>query len=753
MPDVTTLPTAAIGRMGSNSGQPITRRDGILKVTGAARYAADNRPDGLLHAVFASATIASGRVTSLDVEAALAHPGVVEVFTPENRPPLAMDPDAKPHPFAFRLEVLQDSTVRYAGQPIALVLAETLEAATEGAALLDPRYETVPALNGLDVERYVPDAVGIGQPPSASKGDVEAGLAEAAHRIETTVDTPAQYHNAMEPHALVAEWDGDRLTLDMPNQAPTLSRASYAAWFGIPAENVLIRTPFIGGGFGSKAIVAGPQVLAILAARTLGRPVKLVHTRAQMFGTVGHRGQTRQTLRLGMDGDGRLTALAHHAIAATSTFDEFIEGAAGSSRMTYASPAIAVSHEAVRNNIGTPGPMRAPGEASGSAALEIAMDEAAEACGMDPLDFRLSNYAETDPMTGKPYSSKALRECYAEGARHFGWSTRPLAPRRMRDENGMLVGWGMGTAIFPCPMFAAEARATLRSDGTGLVETSLIDMGQGAWTVFAQIAADALGLDIDQVELRGGSSDLPDGGIAGGSGHTATAGLAIDNAGKDAIARLAEIATADPASPLYGAGNVGVVAREGWLWRGDDETVGESYADILGRAGKSGVVGNGAGSRAPETAEAYALQSHGAVFAEVKVDPDLGQARVTRLVGAFAAGRIINPRLVESQYTGGMLWGLSFALHEQAVVDPRSGGILNTDLGEYHVPVNADMPSVEALLIPEEDAHINPLGIKGVGEIGITGTAGAIANAVWHATGIRVRHYPIRIEDMAGLAE
>ena len=393
--------------------------------------------------------------------------------------------------------------------------------------------------------------------------------------------------------------------------------------------------------------------------------------------------------------------------------------------------------------------MRAPGEASGSAALELAIDEAAEACGMDPLDFRLANYAEVEPITGKPFSSKALRECYAEGAKRFGWSARPLAPRQMRDEDGMLVGWGMGTAVFPCPMFAAEARATLRADGTGLVETSLIDMGQGAWTALAQIAADALGLDIDKVELRGGSSDLPDGGIAGGSGHTATAGTAIQGAGSDAVARLAEIATADPASPLFGAGNAGVVARGGRLYAGDDDSRSESYADILARAGTAEVAGTGRGGRDPAAAEAYALLAHGAVFAEVKVDPELGQVRVTRLVGAFAAGRIINPRMVSSQYCGGMIWGVSFALHEGAVVDPRTGRIVNADLGEYHVPVNADVPSLEALLIDEDDTIVNPLGIKGVGEIGITGTVGAVANAIWHATGVRVRRFPVRIEDLA----
>jgi xanthine dehydrogenase YagR molybdenum-binding subunit len=738
-------------RYGSNSGQPLTRRDGVLKVTGRATFAADNHPAGMLYAVNAVSRIARGRVTSLDVAAAKAHPGVVEVLTPDNRPPLAHDPDEKMPPFGFRIEVLQDDTVRYVNQPIAMVIAETLEAATEGAALLDPQYEVESARTGLDNgQHFDPAGVGIGSPPRNAFGDVEAGLASATRTIEADYVTPAQYHNAMEPHSIVAEWNGDRLMLDMPNQAMALSCASYAAYFGIPAENVTIRSPFLGGGFGSKAILNGPQVLAIVAARMLRRPVKMVLTRAQMYGPVGHRGQTWQKLRLGMDEQGRLTALHHRSLSSTSSFDDFLEGAANASLPLYASPAILAEHRGIRLDIGTPGPMRAPGLASGSATLEVAMDEAAYACGMDPLDFRLANYAETEPGTGKPFSSKALRECYAEGAKRFGWADRPLEPRRMRDENGFLVGWGMGTAVFHCPHFPASARATLRADGTALVETSGADMGQGAWTALAQIAAEALGLDPDQVEFHSGISTLPDGGIAGGSGHTASAGLALHNAGSDAVAQLSEIAVADPASPLFGAGNIGVTARNGRLYRRDDQSRSESYAEILKRAGRTGVVGTAKAARDPATASAHAMYSHGAVFAEVKVDPDLGQVRTTRLVGAFAAGRIVNTRLVRSQYFGGMTWGASFALHEEAITDRRSGRIMNADLAEYHVPVNADMPSMEAILVPEHDPYVNPLGIKGVGEIGITGTVGAIANAVWHATGFRVRRFPIRIEDLIG---
>ena len=736
-------------RHGSNIGQPLTRREGVLKVKGEARYAADNHPPGMLHAVMAVSQIARGRVTFLDVEAARQHPGVVDVMTPANRPALAEDPDAKTNPFMFRLDVLQNDQVRYANQPIAVVIAETLEAATEGASLLSPRYDALPARTGLDAgTSFVPPAVGVGNPSELRRGDVEAGLAAASKRIGAIYETPAQYHNAMEPHAIVAAWDGDALSIDTPSQGLALAQSRIAGLFGISPDKIHIRSPYLGGGFGSKGLMSGPQVLGILAARLVGRPVKLVLRREHMYGPVGHRAPTRQTLRIGADSESLLTAIDHHAKTVSSSFDDFFEPAADASHTLYASPAIATSHEAIRIDTGTPLFMRAPGEATGSIALESAIDEMAWACGMDPLAFRLKNYAEVEPISGKPFSSKALRECYAQGAERFGWSKRPLAPRQKRDEAGMLVGWGMGTATFPALMFQGEARAVVRSDGSGLMETGAHDMGQGAWTALAQIAADGLGLEQEQVEFRSGTSDLPDAGIAGGSSHTATAGLAIHNAGAAVIAKLADLATGDQRSPLFGAGNAGVTARAGRLFRRDDESRSESYADILGRAGLAEIEARGKGAADPAAQSVYAMHAHGAVFAEVKVDPDLGQIRVTRLVGAFAAGRIINPRMVRSQIFGGMIWGVSFALHEQAITDRRSGRILNANLAEYHVPVNADVPSLEALMIEEHDPHVNVLGIKGVGEIGVTGSAGAVANAVWHATGVRVRRFPIGIDDL-----
>jgi xanthine dehydrogenase YagR molybdenum-binding subunit len=749
MPELTLTKDPANARHGSSIGQPLTRRDGVLKVTGEARFAADHHPPGMVHAVLAVSTIARGRVSFLDVEAARRHPGVIDVMTPANRPALAEDPDAKTNPFMFRLDLLQNDRVRYANQSIAVVIAETLEAATEAAALLAPRYETQPARVGLDGgESFFPQAVGVGNPGQVHHGDVEAGLSQASKRLDATYETPTQYHNAMEPHAIVAAWDGDKLSVDTPSQGMAMAVGRIAGLFGINPAGIHIRSPFLGGGFGSKGFIAGPQLLGILAAKLVGRPVKLVLRREHMYGPVGHRAPTRQTLRIGADEHGALTALAHHAKTVSSTFDDFFEPAADTSHTLYASPAISTSHEAARIDTGTPLFMRAPGEATGSIALESAIDEMAWACQMDPLAFRLKNYAEVEPTSGKPFSSKSLRECYAQGAERFGWSERPLAPRQMRDDAGMLVGWGMGTATFPALMFQAEGRAVLKSDGSGVMEIGAHDMGQGAWTALAQIAADGLGLDIERVEFKSGTSDLPDAGIAGGSAHTATAGMAIHNAGAAVISKLADLATGNEDSPLFGAGNAGVVARGGRLHRRDDETRSESYADILGRAGLAQIEASGKAAADPASQADYAMHAHGAVYAEVKVDPDLGQVRVTRMIGAFAAGRIINPHLVRSQLYGGMIWGTSFALHEQAVMDHRSGRTMNANLAEYRIPVNADVLGLEAIMVEEHDPHVNALGIKGVGEIGITGSAGAVANAVWHATGIRVRRFPIRIEDL-----
>src|SRR6202042_2650135 len=387
-----------------------------------------------------------------------------------------------------------------------------------------------------------------------------------------------------------------------------------AGLFGISPAKIHIRSPFLGGGFGGKGFISGPQVLGIMAARLVGKPVKLVLRREHMYGPVGHRSPSRQRLRIGVDGEGQLTAIDHHARIASSSFDDFFEPAADASHTLYASPAIATSHEAVRIDTGTPLFMRAPGEATGSIALESAIDEAAWTCGMDPLAFRLKNYAEVEPISGKPFSSKELSECYARGAERFGWANRRRPPRQRRqtrDDAGMLVGWGLGRAVFPALTMQAEARVELRADGSAIAEIGANDMGQGAWTALAQIAADGLSLDIGRIEIRMGTSDLPNGGVAGGSSQTATSGMALHNAGADAIGRLAELAVNDERSPLFGAGNAGVVARDGRLSRRDDESRGERYEDILARAGRVSVEGKGQGASDPAVQERYATFAHG----------------------------------------------------------------------------------------------------------------------------------------------
>ena len=479
----------------------------------------------------------------------------------------------------------------------------------------------------------------------------------------------------MEPHAIVAAWDGDKLSIDTPSQGLAMARGRIAGLFGHPAGKRPYPQPIPRRRFwleGPVLRAAGSRHPGGALGRAAGQARAATRPDVRPGGPspadaseASHRRRRRRPL----------TALDHHVKTVTSTFDDFFEPAAEVSHTLYASPAIAATHEAARIDIGTPLFMRAPGEASGSIALESAIDEAAWACGMDPLDFRLKNYAEVEPISGKPFSSKALRECYAEGAERFGWSRRALAPRQMRDDDGLLIGWGVGTATFPAIMFQAEARAVLRGDGSGSwrsgarhgpgrLDRARTDRGRKPRARHRS----------GRVQGRHAPTFLMR-GIAGGSAHTATAGTAIHDAGADAIARLADLATNDERSPLFGAGNAGVFARDGRLFRRDDESRSESYADILARAGLAEIEGRGKSAADPARATAHAMHAHGAVFAEVKVDPDLGQIRVTRLVGAFAAGRIINPHLVRSQYYGGMIWGVSFALHEHAIMDPRSGRV------------------------------------------------------------------------------
>jgi xanthine dehydrogenase YagR molybdenum-binding subunit len=729
-------------------GEGVSRRDGPAKVRGEAQYTADFAPDNLLHAVLVTSTIARGRIAAVDASGAESVPGVVLVMTHENAPRLATPDKSKEQQTDRKLNLLQDDGVLYAEQPVGVVVAETLEAARWAASLVRYHYEAMVPRTALDPkDAFAPRKVGAGDNAAEEKGDVDAGLA-AAQRIEQDYVTPNQTHNPMEPHATLAEWDGDQLTLYTATQGLYPTQKRVATLLGIPQEKVRVICYFSGGGFGSKGPTWSHVLLAAMAAKQVGRPVKLALERTQMFGPVGHRAITRQTMRLGAGEDGKLTALSHHTLTQTSSFDEFVEPASVLSRVAYATPNLSSTHEVMHADVGTPSFMRAPGEAPGSAALESAMDEMAYALKVDPLEFRLRNYAEVEPLSDKPFSSKSLRQCYEQGAERFGWRGRPLAPRTMRDKNGLLVGWGVGTASYPARLMQAKARVQLLADGTALVEAATHDMGTGTWTIMAQAAAESLGLPLDRVRFELGDTDYPNAGISGGSTTAATTGAAIHNGAEAVLGQLAALAFADPESPLYGASNAGVEVRDGRLVRRDDPTKAAAFGDILQRAGKPSIEAEGSAKPDDAVEKQFSTHAFGAVFAEVKVDPDLGQIRATRLVGAFAAGRIMNEKTARSQYLGGMVWGVSFALQEHADVDPRSGRIINNNLAEYHIPVNADLPDLDVVFVPEVDPHVNPLGVKGIGEIGITGTAGAVVNAVWHATGVRVRELPVTLDKL-----
>jgi xanthine dehydrogenase YagR molybdenum-binding subunit len=741
----------AIATVGDPIGTPLDRRDGPAKVTGHAAYTGDFAPEGMLHAVLVLSTIARGRIIRMDTRDAEAVPGVTLVMTHLNAPRLPNSGMKKQQRTDFKLDLLQDDAVRYGNQPVAVVLAATLEAATWAAQLVRPDYAAEAPRMGLDQpDEFSPEKVGAGDEANATKGDLDAALAAAAARVEPVYTTPHQTHNPMEPHATLAHWDGDQLTLWTATQGlyPTQKRVS--TLFGIPPEKVRVICYFSGGGFGSKGPTWSHVVLTAMAAKMAGRPVKLVLERTQMFGPIGHRAPTRQTMRLGADASGQLAALSHHTLTQTSSFDDFTEPSSVISRVLYATPALASTHSLVRGDVGTPSFMRAPGEASGSVILESAMDEMAFALGMDPLEFRLRNYAEEEPLEGKPFSSKSLRQCYEQAAKRFGWAGRPLQPRQMQDKDGLLVGWGVGTATYPSRVMPAKARARILADGTAVVEAATHDMGTGTWTSMVPPAADALGLPIERVRFELGDTRYPNAGISGGSSTAASTGTAVYAACEAAVKKLAELAFADSESPLYGASNAGVEARDGRLVRRDDPARGEAFGDILKRAGKPSVEAEGSQQQDEAAKKKYSMHSFGAVFAEVKVDPELGQVRATRVVGAFAAGTLLNDKLARSQYLGGMVWGVSFALQEHTDMDPRLGRAMNNNLAEYHVPVNADLPDLEAILVPETDPHVNALGIKGIGELGITGSAGAVANAVFHATGVRVRDFPITLDKLLG---
>jgi len=725
-------------------GTPLDRIDGPAKVAGTARYSAEFVLPGLVHAVMVTSTVGKGRIASIDTRSALAEQGVITVLTHRNAPHAKQ---AKSGGGVDRyLPVLQDDLVRYDRQPVALVIAETFEAALDAASRVVVRYDsTAPVTRFANGETYTPKDI-MGEPPDLQRGDPDGALKAARFAVDEIYTTPVEHHNPLEPHATIADWNGTRLTLYDATQGIFATRKRVAEALEIPVDSIHVITEFLGGGFGCKGSAWPHVVLAALGAKAVKRPVKLVLTRPQMFGSVGYRPRTVQRLALAADGDGKLTSTIHETTSQTSSFDEFIEPSTMITRMLYAVPNLRTTQRLVRLDAATPTFMRAPGESSGSFALESAMDELAYRTGLDPLELRLRNYAEKDPSKDIPFSSKSLRECYRVGAERFGWSNRPKQPRS-RSENGMLVGYGMATATYPTHRSAAAASARIASDGSAQVVSGTQDLGTGSYTVFTQVASEALAMPIDSVHFDLGNTNFPSAPASGGSQTAASVGSAVYAAGNAARAKLLELALADEGSPLHGRRASEVVAADGRFSLRANPAIGERYTDILRRQGLDHIEGYAEAKPGSEQKE-YSMHAFGAQFAEVRVDPELGTVRVERMVGAFASGRILNAKTARSQYLGGMTWGLSMALFEDTRTDLRTGRIMSANLEKYLVPVNADVHRMDISLIEEEDAYVNPIGVKGIGEIGIVGSAAAIANAVFNATGVRVRDLPIAPEKL-----
>jgi xanthine dehydrogenase YagR molybdenum-binding subunit len=742
-------------QMDSLIGQPLDRVDGRLKVTGRAPYAFEHNVPGAVYAVMVMSTIAKGRIASIDVSAAETAPGVLLVMTHRNSPKLPSLVSDNPNaPVAHRLQVVQDDVVRYANQPIALAIADTIENAQEAARLVRVKYVVEPhqvALADSVASAYTPEKMGNGETPISLRGHMESGLRDSSAHIEHVYSTPAQVHNPMEPHATIAVWpDPDHLILYDATQGVFGVRSRIAQLLGIKEENVRVVSPYLGGGFGSKGTTWSHVTLAALAARQVQRPVKLAVERPQMFGMVGHRSETRQTLAAAARRDGTLTALSNDTVSTTSSFEEFIETASLPARMLYAVANNSTSQKLVRTDLGTPSYMRAPGESVGTYALECAMDELAYELKIDPLAFRLKNYAENDPDKNLPWSSKSLRECYRLGAERFGWQNRPLEPRSMKKGN-TLIGWGMATSVYPTRRSASSATAELHADGTFSVDAGTQDIGTGTYTIMTQITAATFGVPWERVKFRLGDTILPKTPVSGGSQTAASTGSAVYLASKALEEKLIQMAVSDPKSPLSGVGGQDVVLEKGRLISRTDPSKSETFQQVLTRSGQSSVEAK-ADAKPGDEQHRFSMFAFGAQFAEVHVDVDLGQLKVARMIGCFGAGKILNAKTARSQLIGGMIWGISLALYEQAALDKRIGRWVNNNLAEYHVPVNADVGQVDAFWVDEKDDHVNPIGVKGIGEIGITGAAAAVANAVFHATANRVRDLPITPDKLLTIA-
>ncbi|TDE32196.1 xanthine dehydrogenase family protein molybdopterin-binding subunit [Actinomadura sp. 6K520] len=673
------------------------RLEGREKVTGQARYAYEYPMEDPAYLAAVQAEAGRGEIVSVDTASARRLPGVLAVLSCENAPPLASRSNGE-------LAVLQSRTVSYRGQFVAAVVAETLETAREAARLLRVEYAAeAPDVRFRDDHSglYRPDEVNAGLPADTEQGAPEAAFSDSDVQVDVTYTTPAEHNNPMEPHTTVAHWNEDgSLTLYESTQGASSHQRTLARIFGLDREQVRVVSPHVGGGFGAKGTPRPNAVLAAMAAREVGRPVKFAVPRQQMYATTGYRTPTIQRLRLGADADGRLNAIVHDVVEQTSTVREFAEQAASPTRIMYRAPHRRTTHRVVRLDVPTPSWMRAPGETPGMYALESAMDELAVAAGIDPVELRVRNDTDREPESGLPFSSRNLVACLREGAGRFGWAGRDPAPRSRRAGR-RLLGTGVAAATYPARLNPGRATARAEPDGTFTVRIAAADIGTGARTALAVLAAETLKADLGRVRMEVGDSSLPAASVAGGSSGTASWGTAVVRACEALRERLN-----------------GSVPPEGV----------EASADTADEV---------------KVQEEYARHAFGAHFAEVEVDIDTGEVRVSRMLGVFAAGRIINPVTARSQFVGGMTMGIGMALMEESVMDERFGDYLNRDLAQYHVPACADVLDIEAVWLEESDPHLNPMGAKGIGEIGIVGAAAAIGNAVHHATGVRVRDLPI----------
>jgi xanthine dehydrogenase YagR molybdenum-binding subunit len=730
-------------------GKPTSRVEGRAKVTGIAKYAAEYNVPGVAHGVVVSSAIAKGRIMRIDAGDALAVAGVLDVFTHEHRPKLASSDEKykdEVAPAGSPFRPLYDDQVHFSGQPVALVVAEEFEIARFAASLVRVEYEQEAHITDFEAQReHAKVSKQDGAPAPTTRGRPVEAFEQAAVRIEAEYRMPVEHHNPMETFAATAVWEGeDQITIFDKTQGPQNSRNYVADVLGMPRDKVRVLSPFVGGAFGAGLRPQYQLPLAALAARALKRSVRVNLTRQQMF-TLGYRSANIQKLALGAGDDGSLASFQHEVVAMTSQFEDFERDFVNWSSRLYRCANSALSQKLVKLDQNTPCDMRGPGGAEGAYGIECAMDELAYAAKIDPLELRLINYSDKDQIEDLPFSSKQLRECYRQGAERFGWSKRNPQPRSMRDGDE-LVGWGMATGIWEAMQMKASARAVITANGSVEIASATADIGPGTYTMMTQLAAEMLGVPLDNVTAKLGDSGLPDAPVEGGSFTTSSVGSAIQAACRAVQEELLGLAQRMAGSPLTGAKLDDVVFAEGKIRRRDDERREVSVADAM-RAGNADRIEKEA-SAEPKGNSKYAHFTHSAVFAEVKIDEQLGVIRVTRMVNAVAAGRILNPKIAESQILGAVVGGIGMALHEETLTDHRFGRFMTHNLADYHVPVNADVHSIDVFFVEEKDEEINPLGVKGVGEIGIVGTAAAIANAVYHATSRRVRDLPITLDKL-----